>query len=725
MKDNLLIDVYSGVASGLMVLLVLLSILQGAAPVQADQETDQKRLTLEAMTVTAHKRPQEVQHIPDAITVLKDTDLEDASVTDMEGLSEQVPGLEFYNFGSRRHSLVFMRGVKSLHTGEPATGYYVDGVNYSKSYMFDFPLFDIERVEILKGSQGTLYGKNTMGGVINVHTRALDNETEARLGLDYGSEDFRRANAFFRTPLITDRLFLGLAGTVLSKDGYMENDTPAPGEDGRHTEGGAGRIKLRYTPGDKLDINLSLDGQDHDGGAFPLRRTRRNMFVINQVLAADPAYHYSHDYEGTAEERFWGASVTANYRMAGQTTLTWITGYRDYRDQESVDSDFSPFDMTRLNYQQDEKSFSQELRLASSGSGRFDGLIGIYYFVNDSDNAQETLFRSGMSGNPNNPFGAGTGSRRLDSEGKNEGAALFGQGTAKLPADLELTAGLRYEHETAKMDRIMTDTPDQGSGSRTLFPSASNDFSAILPKASLSWHATENHMIYATVSWGQRSGGFNTTNRTDRIAFDEESSRLYEIGTKLCFPRQRCVLNLAGFYMDIDDEQINQFDVATNTPYIENAGESHRLGLEVELAWTVIPGLDLSGGLTLLEAEYDHYSDPALGSDFEGNQVFGVPDYTFNLSLNYRRPLAGQWNFMGRLDLIGTGNRYFDDANAAKENPYQIVNLKLGLEGNHLDTYAWAKNLFDCHYLAFENAAKGIAEDGPPLSFGVSVGYRF
>ncbi len=129
--------------------------------------------------------------------------------------------------------------------------------------------------------------------------------------------------------------------------------------------------------------------------------------------------------------------------------------------------------------------------------------------------------------------------------------------------------------------------------------------------------------------------------------------------------------------------------------------------------------------LTLLEAEYDHYSDPALGSDFEGNQVFGVPDYTFNLSLNYRRPLAGQWNFMGRLDLIGTGNRYFDDANAAKENPYQIVNLKLGLEGNHLDTYAWAKNLFDCHYLAFENAAKGIAEDGPPLSFGVSVGYRF
>jgi iron complex outermembrane receptor protein len=165
-----------------------------------------------------------------------------------------------------------------------------------------------------------------------------------------------------------------------------------------------------------------------------------------------------------------------------------------------VDSVFSPFDMTRLNYGQDEEHFSQELRLASSGPYELEWLVGAYYFINDSANSQETLFRSGMAGNPNNPFGTGTGARRLNSEGENEGTALFGQGTAKLPANLSLTAGLCYKYETVGMDRTMTDTPDQGSSTRTDFPNASNDFSALLSKACIAWHASEHKMIYATVS---------------------------------------------------------------------------------------------------------------------------------------------------------------------------------------------------------------------------------
>lgn len=690
----------------------------------ADEESGKSPVTLNSVTVTAHKRKQEMGDIPDSITLLSDVDIEDAGITDMEGLSAQVPGLNFYNFGSRRHSIAFMRGVKNLHTGEPATGFYVDGVNYGKSYMFDFPLFDVERIEVLKGPQGTLYGKNSMGGVINIHTRQPDNETEARAGADYGSDNLKEMNGFLRTPLIKDKLFLGLAGTVLSKDGYMENDISASGEDGRHTEGGAGRVKLRYRPEDNLDITLTLDAQKYDGGAFPLRRTERNSFVKNAIFAKNRAYHYSHDFEGTAEDRFWGGALNAEYRMTHHT-LTWITGYRDYRDKESLDSDFSSFDMTRLNYDQDEKSFTQEIRLSSSGTRNIDWLAGIYYFYNDSENKQESLFRSGMAGNPNNPFGMGTGSRLLDSEGENKGAALFGQMVLALPAHLELTAGLRYEREKASMDRTMINTPDQGSVSRTVFPGASNDFIGLLPKASLAWDVTENHRIYTTISWGQRSGGFNTTSQADLMDFDEETSRLYEIGAKLGFPGQRLSLNLAGFYMDIDDEQISQFDTETNTPYTVNAGESHRLGLEAELAWTLAPGLNMNAGLTLLEAEYDRYSDPSAGVDYEGNRVFGVPDYTFNLGLGYRRPLWGQWNFMGRIDLSGTGTRYFDDANTAGEKPYQVVNLKLGMEGRHLDTYLWTRNLFDQHYITFENAAKGIAEDGGPRAVGISVNYRF
>jgi len=681
-------------------------------------------VVLESVTVTAHKRMQQAEDIPDAITVLSDMELEDASVQGMESLSVQVPGLEFYNFGSRRHSLTYMRGIKSLHTGEPATGYYVDGVNYPKSYMFDFPLFDVERIEILKGPQGTLYGKNTMGGVINIHTRQPDNETEARLGLEYGSENLKEASGAFSTPLVSDTLFFGLSAAAFSTDGYMDNDTPASGEDGRHAEGGAGRIKLKYRPNENLDIHLGLDMQDHEGGAFPLRRTERNMFVKKKVLPEDPAYHYSHDFEGTAEDRFWGTSLIVDYRLAGHT-LSWIAGYRDYRNRESIDTDFSPFDMTRLDYGQDEESVTQEIRLASPESEALEWLAGAYYFQNDSDNTQENHFRTGMAGQPGNPFGAGTGSRLLDSRGENEGGALFGQTTLSLPVNLELIAGLRYEHEDATMDRTSTDDPDSGLPLQTLFPEASNAFDALLPKVSLAWHFKRHHMLYTTFSSGQRTGGFNATTRTDYMAYDEETSRLYEIGAKLEFPDRKLRLSLAGFYMDIDQEQIAQFDPATNTPYMVNAGESHRLGLEAELAWALAPGLNLNSGLSLLEAEYDRYEDPVLGIDYRGNRVFGVPDYTFNMGLSYRRPLWGQWNLMGRADLSCIGSRYFDDANTAKEDAYQLVNLKLGLEGGGLDVYAWARNLLDRHYIAFENPAKGIAEDAPPLALGVSVCYRF
>ena len=334
---------------------------------------------VDSIVVTAQKRTQNVQDITDSITVLSDTIIEDAQINDMENLSAHVPGLEFHNFGSRRHSLTFIRGIKSIHTGEPATGYYVDGVNYSKSYMFDFPLFDVERIEVLKGPQGTLYGRNTMGGVINVHTRKPDNETQSELGVTVGSDDMAELKGFLRAPILENRLFLGLSGLVKKCDGYMENDTDANGDEGRHTEGGAGRLKLRFLPSDILDILLSLDGQTYDEGVFPFRRTSGNAFVKKGICPADNIYHYSHDFEGNAETDFWGISLNMDYALS-LGTLTSITGYRDYTVDEFIDSDFSPLDMTRMNYIQDEKSFSQEFRLASSESeALFTWLVGLSF----------------------------------------------------------------------------------------------------------------------------------------------------------------------------------------------------------------------------------------------------------------------------------------------------------------------------------------------------------
>ncbi|WP_020589573.1 TonB-dependent receptor [Desulfobacter curvatus] len=681
--------------------------------------------TLDTIVVTAQKRSESVKNVPASITVLDAAIIEDASVDGMEGISDLTPGLEFYNAGSRRHAISFMRGIKSIHGGEPAIGYYVDGVSYSKSYMFDFPLFDVEQIEVLKGPQGCLYGRNAMAGVINVRTSEPGNEVRSKIEASYGSEDLMEFKGTLQAPVVQDRFFVGIAALARQQDGYMENDVETSGDEGRHTDGGGGRLKLRFLPSDMLDMNLVLDGQTWDEGVFPLRRTERNAFVQKGVFKSDPAGHYSHDFEGTSDTDVWGASLNVNYTLP-IGILTSITGYRDYQVDELLDADFSSLDMTRMNYIQEDKGLTQELRLASDPSGsRFNWLGGLYFYDNDSVNHTTTYYRPAMAGNPGNPFGTNTGSSLNVSDGTSRGAAVFGQGTVKMLNKLDLTLGLRYEYEDADMHWTKEDTPDGGSTTTTVYPDASDDFDALIPKASLAWHFTDSHMVYATFSGGHRSGGFNKLAPAGGTAYDDETSWLYEIGGRLEFLNGRLALDLSGFYMDLEDEQIALFDTDLNTSYISNAGESHRLGLEAEARLTPVTGLDLSAGLTVLEAEYDQYADPVLGTDYAGNQVFNVPEVSGNIGVQYRHMLTGNWSFFGRLDIVGYGKRYLDDANTVKENPYALVHAKVGLETEKMDIYLWGRNLLDREYIVFENTAKGIAEDGEPLTAGVTVSYRF
>lgn len=681
--------------------------------------------TLDTIVVTARKRSEDVKNVPASITVLDAALIEDAGIDDMEGISGLTPGLEFYNAGSRRHAISFMRGIKSIHTGEPAIGYYVDGVSYSKSYMFDFPLFDVEQIEVLRGPQGCLYGRNAMAGVINIRTSAPGNEVRSKAEASLGSEALMEFKGTLQAPVVKDKFFVGIAALARQQDGYMENDVDTGGDEGRHTEGGGGRLKLRFLPSDMLDMNLVLDGQTWDEGVFPLRRTDRNAFVKKGVFKSDPSGHYSHDFEGTSDTDVWGASLNVNYTLP-LGTLTSITGYRNYEVDEFLDADFSSLDMTRMNYIQEDKNLTQEFRLASNPSASpFNWLGGLYFYDNDSQNHSTTYYRPAMAGNPGNPFGTNTGSLLNVSDGTSRGAAIFGQGTVQMRNKLDLTLGLRYEYEDADMHWTKKDSLDGGSATTTVYPDASEDFDALIPKAGLAWHFTDSHMVYANFSGGHRSGGFNKLSPEGGTAYDDETSWLYEIGGRLEFFNGRLALDLSGFYMDIEDEQIALFDTDLNTSYISNAGESHRLGLEAEARLTPVTGFDLSAGLTVLEAEYDKYADPVLGTDYAGNQVFNVPKISGNVGMQYRHMLTRNWSFFGRMDIVGYGSRYLDDGNTVKEDPYALVHAKAGLETEKVDIYLWGRNLLDREYIVFENTAKGIAEDGEPLTVGVTLSYRF
>ena len=302
---------------------------------------------------------------------------------------------------------------------------------------------------------------------------------------------------------------------------------------------------------------------------------------------------------------------------------------------------------------------------------------------------------------------------------------MFGQASYLFNKTFELTLGLRGEYEDAKMDWRTVSSADSGATSETRYPSQSDDYTAFLPKASLAWHLDNAHMVYVTFAGGNRSGGFNKLSVDYDTSYDQETSWLYEVGTKNSFLNRKMTLNLSAFYTDIEDEQFYQYDPGLNGYYVTNAGKSHRMGVEAEIYYTPVQGLDFNAGLTLLEAEYDEYTDTASGTDYAGNQVFNVPEVSGNVGVQYRMPLFGQWDLMGRLDASFIGKRYFDDGNTVSEDAYTLVNAKIGVEGRNLDIYLWADNLLDEHYVVFENTQKGVAEDGAPVVVGVTVKYRF
>jgi iron complex outermembrane receptor protein len=682
---------------------------------------------LETMTVTAEKREDDVQKVPGAISVLSDVQIEDGGIVATEDLSRQVPNLQFNSVGSRRHGLMYMRGIKSIPKGEPATGLYIDGVGYAKSFMFDYPLFDVERIEVLRGPQGTLYGRNTMGGVINVHTKQPGNETSAHATATYGSYNLQEVKGSWRFPLIEDRVFVGISGVALRRDGFTDNDTEAHGRDGCHREGEAGRMHLRFLPSKAWDVTVSLDGQHHDDGAYPYRRTARNALVRQGILAKDRAFHYSHDYEGSQQNDYWGASLKAVHILPA-ATVTSITAYRDYDSDEKIDSDFSPYDMKRTFLLEKEETVTQEFRIASPEQARtLKWIGGIYGFHIDAQERQTNVFRAAMAGSPANPFGTGTGARTIDTGNENNGYALFGQVSRTFFGDLELTFGLRYEYEKAETKSATYDTPDGGATVAVGTSRAcSNDFTALLPKFAATWHWSRDHMTYVSVARAHRSGGFNDSAApAGDYAYDEEHSWHYEAGVKSTWLDNRLVMNVAVFYIDLEDEQVALFNAATNKPYLKNAGESHRLGVETEVRFRPLAGLDLIAGCGWIEAQYDKYRDTAAGVDYKGNHVVGVPEYTYHVGLQYRHALTGPWSLFGRMDLEGVGARYWDDGNSVRHAPYELVHLRLGIEGEHADLHFWVKNLFDKEYQAFENTAAGLTQDGPPLTLGLSLTARY
>ncbi len=666
-------------------------------------------LVLEPILVTAEKRQENVQDIPASIAVRSGTNISDARITSIQDLSNLTPNLYIANWGMRGTSFIFSRGIGAVNN-EPAIGFYVDDVGYMDPRTFDFNLFNIERIEVLRGPQGTLYGRNSLAGVINIVTRKPDNQFHGNAVYNYGNYNMHQGGIHIQAPLVDDELFLGVSANYLSRQGFSENEFLDKDVDFRKSI--AGKAHIRWLPSTQWDISLAVDTEDVDDGAYPLT----NLYTLRKI-----PHKISYDHEGVYERDVFGGTLRIAYD-APNFKLTSISAYRTFDDMAKNDQDFSFMPMITAWEDIDDSQLTQEFRLSSPDNNKkLQWIVGLYGFRKNKEHFLNLDFAPGFI-LPDLPV-----TRESLSDVSTSGIALFGQFTYNLVDKLDVTAGLRYDYEQNDVNY----TNQMYSFSMPLGQTNLNqdqDSTALLPKLQIAYHPTTGAMLYAGITRGYRSGGFNTgyMDPADQF-FDAEYSWNWEVGVKNSWLDNRLTTNASVFYITLQDQQVVQLLPNANT-VIRNGGEARSWGVELESTVLLKKGLTLEAGLGYTNAIYTKYMDKLSNTDFSDNQIPLAPEYTYNLAIQYRKPMNNRLNLFARAELNGVGDFYWNDTNTLQQDAYSLANIHIGIESEKWDILFWMKNIFDTEYeaVAFEfPGSQPVGQSAEPRTLGFTIGYRF
>lgn len=671
---------------------------------------------LETITVTAEKREGNILEIASSISAKSAAYLQDAEIYTVTELSQHVPNLHVFSWGGRRDTNVFIRGIGPGLFTDPTVGFYVDGINYSNNGSFDMQLMNIEHIEILRGPQGTLYGGNSLAGIINIVTHQPSDATEGQFSLTQDDLSRRKITASLNTPL-QENLYFGIAVSHLNADGYINNISNNQ-DFGQHNDTSA-RAKLRWLPSDNFEAIFNLDYERFRGDSYAMGNY--------DAIIANPQ-QIDHDLIGKDNRDTLGTALTLKW--TGVTLdFTSLTSWRYWENENSADQDATSMQGFTFNSFSDEKhrQLTQEFRISPKDPEQLDWIIGLYAYSTDFDvnsiNHQD-FSAIGMGG----PMDSITKTNR-----ENSGYAAFGQLDYDLTKHLTLTTGIRFEQEKRKA--FVNLDPNSADPNTKL--QGNKDFTEILPKVALSYKTDENSLVYSSVSKGYRAGGFDTLYpNPDNPTYDSESSINYEIGYKSKLLDNSLEISGAIFFIKIKDQQVQQLFPTTGNIVTDNAGESSSKGFEFESRY--IPAddwlLSLSGNYT--NAEYQEYIGLNFlnfeEEDYAGNQLPMTPKWTGNFSIQNRQTLSnnntfGLLEWFTQIDYQYVDSYSFDAPNKLEQNAYSLINFKTGIEGDHWQAYLWVKNLTDEYYSKVEfNFGFGrTAEAAEPRAIGLTVNYSF
>lgn len=687
--------------------------------------------TLAPITVTSQKREEKPQQIPSAISVISETKIEEERIREFRDLSNRVPNLNINGAGGPAiYSSIGIRGrINSMGDMDPTVTVLVDGVPYDDFYAISaMPLFGVERIEVLRGPQSTMYGLNSQAGVINIISQKPGNTPRFHLGLetssttdgDWGGLITGSASG----PLIEDKLAVGASFILDQTANFLETQKNDERYGKSRTAGG--RFSAVFTPSDDFEatLNLGLSRVRADNGFMTLATSSEAAAVLGQKKKhwesdINETGHSEVDtYSGDLSLRYSAGfadiiSVTA-MRKADQYYLTDMDGY-SYSGMTQYDPmtwyPIYPYVNTIGTNKNQIKTFTQELRVQSPSddTGPLQWLGG--FFFNDFSRDRKMKYGDGTM---RNALG-----EMLNAKLSGKSYALFGQATYRLfEQKLGLTVGLRQEWTERELHDRLYFTNGNLHDTDSIF----------LPKFSVDYRFTPEIMAYATVAMGWRTGGIYSnaaaaSSKKENLFYDKETNWTYEVGVKSELFDKRLLLNAAVFYSVYKDYQdLYQFSFMES--YLNNAGEARMTGFELEAEGRITDNLTATLGIGYVHARYEEYTD-AFGNDYSGKRVTNVPDFDLNFAVKY----SFLDNFYVRPELRVVGTSYWDRANKHRQDPYATFNMRAGYMHNNFEVYIYGENLTNEY--AFTTASdmlgNGYMYGTPirPLEVGLGISFYF
>ena len=738
------------------------------------------QVVLEEVVVTAERRSESVQDIANAITVFSGIDAHELGIKEPSDLAQQTPGL-LTKLGPNGLATVgfYMRGVginDFTGTVDSSVGIYVDEVFKSTPDTFNFSLFDLERIEVLKGPQGTLYGRNSTGGAVNFLSALPTKEKEGYIRAGYGS---------FKTGTLEGAVSGPLTETLLGRLSFSGqlSDTDSGYSFNRFTNNTLGdndslavRGQLHWLPNEDFDARViynfgTLDSEqallEHIGGqdannpgqiCAPVLAGRRaegqcTGFLGNFDPDGDNRFDSDADVDPTLNLESHGIAAHINWDLS-RFTVTSITSYEKFEKDQTQDIDSQPFPIGNNDTISSEvDSFSQEIRITSDDSWGFGWILGGFYFDGEI-NWFQTIDLSALAIPTSNGADQDT-----------EAWAVFGHVTIPFAEKFEFEGGIRFTHEERKWaggsfvgtfgslaQAFASGTPvlsalplpagDPRIGGATDFDNNIEEDNVDF-KASLKYHYDDDTMLYVTVSEAFRSGGISSAVIFSQEAlepFGVESLRAYEGGIKTSLADGRVELNVSGYYYDFEDYQATFVRGGEPSARLQNAGDVEIYGAEASMKWLVNERLFIDGGLSWLENEItktDVVLTPLAGgaaSTIRGNEIPNAPGFSINGRARYDFPLLGGFIPRAQVDFKYVDDHFLEPNNreVLKEDGYILVNARLGFkqENGPWEAAVWVKNLGDETYFSAAQdlfGALGFSERviGVPRTWGVELGYKF